>query len=128
MTEKRICLPCTGAIRPWLVSSLVIGLALAALLALSQVVLASHQALQPPPETITMPLAVIDACGEITSDTTWIAGNVYTAHNCNVIVNSGVTLTIQAGAIAKFGGNCYSTYDSNCAFVVKGKLRSVSPK
>ncbi len=70
------------------------------------------------------PLAVIDACGEITTDTTWTAGNVYTATHCNVIVNAGATLTLEAGVIVKMGGGTYSSYDSNAAFVVKGTLRT----
>ncbi len=77
-----------------------------------------------PPYAPAHPQAVIDACGNVTVDTTWTAGNVYTAHNCNVIVDPAVTLTLEAGAIVQFGGNCYSTYDSNCAFVVKGVLRA----
>jgi hypothetical protein len=69
------------------------------------------------------PRAVIDACGEIAADTTWTAGNVYTANNCNVIVNAGVTLTVQGGATLKVGGNC-SPGTTNCALVVKGTLRT----
>lgn len=69
------------------------------------------------------PRAVIDACGEIAVDTTWSAGNVYTANNCNVVVNHGVTLTVQGGATLKVGGNC-SPGTKNCALVVKGTLRT----
>ncbi len=69
-------------------------------------------------------LAVVDVCGEITTDTTWAGGNIYVANACNVIVNPGVTLTIQEGAIVKFGGNCYLSYDNNCALAIKGTLRT----
>lgn len=41
-------------------------------------------------------------CGPITNNTTWTsAGNNYIV-TCNVIVNSGVTLTIQSGVVVKF--------------------------
>jgi len=86
--------------------------------------LAAHLDPHPPPYALAQPLAVIDACGEVTTDTTWSTGNVYTATNCNVIVNPGATLTLQAGVIVKVGGGTYSTYDSNAAFVVKGTLRA----
>jgi len=94
------------------------------LLALAPSALAAQSHLRPLPHAYAHPQDVIDACGNVTVNTTWTAGNVYTAHNCNVIVDPAVTLTIEAGAIVKFGGNCYSTYDNNCAFVVKGTLRT----
>ncbi len=61
------------------------------------------------------PLAVIDACGEITTDTTWSTGNVYTATDCNVEVPAGVTLTVQPGVVIKFAGD-------SSAFIVAGTL------
>lgn len=36
-------------------------------------------------------------------DTTWTAGNIYLA-DCIVTVNAGVTLTVEAGAVVRFGG------------------------
>ena len=46
------------------------------------------------------PAAVVSACGEIAASTTWLSGNVYVL-SCNVWVDPGVTLTIEAGAIVK---------------------------
>lgn len=50
------------------------------------------------------PAAPIPVCGAIAAPITWTSGNVYVANGCNVWVNPGVTLTIEAGAIVKFGG------------------------
>lgn len=40
----------------------------------------------------------------ISSDTTWTAGNVYLA-DCVVTISAGVTLTVEAGAVVRFGGS-----------------------
>ena len=45
-------------------------------------------------------LPVLDHCGPISSDEEWLAGYVHRV-TCNVTVNSGITLTIQGGAIVK---------------------------
>jgi hypothetical protein len=47
--------------------------------------------------------ATIERCGTIPNET-WTAGNVYVL-TCSVIVDSGVTLTIQAGTVVKFQGS-----------------------
>lgn len=47
-------------------------------------------------------------------DTTWTAGNIYLA-DCIVTVNAGVTLTVEAGAVVRFG-------DSNRGLKVLGTL------
>jgi len=47
---------------------------------------------------------VIHKSGHITTNETWTAGNVYVIDG-HVTVDSGVTLTIQSGAIVKFAGN-----------------------
>ncbi|PDW04270.1 right-handed parallel beta-helix repeat-containing protein [Candidatus Viridilinea mediisalina] len=74
--------------------------------------------------TQTVALATLDACEPIESDTTWSAGGVYTAHECDVIVAAGATLTLEPGVVVKLGGGCSGTNDSNCAFVVQGRLIS----
>jgi len=48
--------------------------------------------------------ASINACGGISTDTTWLAANVYVINNCSAVVAPGVTLTIQPGTVVKFGG------------------------
>jgi len=40
----------------------------------------------------------------ISTDTTWMSGTVYNINNCVVIVNAGITLTVQGGAEARFSG------------------------
>jgi len=45
--------------------------------------------------------ATIEKCGSINSDETWTSGNVYVI-TCDVTVNNGVTLTVQAGTVVKF--------------------------
>jgi hypothetical protein len=57
----------------------------------------------------------INACGTISTDTVWTAGNVYVVNNCAAIVASWVTLTVQPGTVVKFGG----VYDS---LLVQGSL------
>ncbi len=49
----------------------------------------------------TFSLPAVTISSNISSNTTWTAGNVYVIQN-SVSVNSGVTLTIQPGAIVKF--------------------------
>lgn len=70
------------------------------------------------------PLSVIDACGEITTDTTWTAGNVYTATDCNVVVPAGVTLTVEPGVVVKFAGVSpgYGSMEGSAALIVAGTL------
>ena len=48
--------------------------------------------------------ATIDKCLGIDSDETWTLDNVYRVY-CDVVVMSGVTLTIQAGTVVKFDGS-----------------------
>jgi hypothetical protein len=65
------------------------------------------------------PAAQINACGTITSTTTWGAGNTYVANGCDVIVSAGYTLTIEPGATAKFSG-------TSSALIVFGALLAES--
>jgi hypothetical protein len=51
--------------------------------------------------------ADITVGGEITTDTTWTAGNVYVVRFQRVQVRPGVTLTIQPGVIVKFASGLY---------------------
>ena len=48
----------------------------------------------------------VDVCMTpvISTDTTWTSGNVYLA-DCIVTVSAGVTLTVEAGAVVRFGGS-----------------------
>ncbi len=61
------------------------------------------------------PQAVVNACGTISSAETWTSDNLYVANDCDVIVDTGVTLTIQAGTAVKFGG-------AASALIVQGSL------
>ena len=93
----------------------VIGLALALALIglyllLTPVVTASQS-----PTVAAHPLVDINACGTITSTTTWTPNNLYVADNCDIIVSAGVTLTLQAGTAVKFGG-------AASALIVQGSL------
>jgi hypothetical protein len=45
--------------------------------------------------------ATFDKCGAIESNETWTSDNVYRV-NCDVVVMSGITLTIQAGTVVNF--------------------------
>jgi hypothetical protein len=45
--------------------------------------------------------ATIEKCGAIESNETWTSDNVYRV-NCDVVVMSGITLTIQAGTVVNF--------------------------
>jgi hypothetical protein len=42
-----------------------------------------------------------EVCGAISSDATWRAGTLYRV-TCDVTVNAGVTLTVEAGAVVRF--------------------------
>lgn len=61
-------------------------------------------------------LPVIEASGTLSSNTTWNSGNVYHIAN-KVTVPSGVTLTIEPGAIIKFS---FNDYDSSGIIVSSG--------
>ena len=60
--------------------------------------------------------AVINVSGNITTNTTWTAGNVYYVVG-DVTVLYGVTLTIDPGAIVKF--------QNNRRLIVAGKLTAI---
>ena len=53
---------------------------------------------------IESPMAVVNTCGAITTTTTWTPDNLYVADGCDVTIDPGVTLTLQGGTVAKFGG------------------------
>ena len=53
-------------------------------------------------QVVSAPVA--DVCGNITADTTWTAANSPYIVTCDVIVDAGVTLTIEPGVVVKFGG------------------------
>jgi hypothetical protein len=63
------------------------------------------------------------ACDPITTDTIWSSG-IYTAHNCNIHIPAGVTLTVQAGAVVKLGGVSpnYGSGPGSAALIVDGGL------
>lgn len=48
-------------------------------------------------------LPVVDHCGAISANQSWATGKVHRI-TCDVTVNAGVTLTVQAGAVVKFEG------------------------
>jgi hypothetical protein len=62
-----------------------------------------------------LPQAEVSACGSIITDTTWTSDNLFLAQDCNVIVESGATLTIQPGTSVKFSG-------PTAALIVRGSL------
>ena len=55
--------------------------------------------------TALAPTSVITVGGNITSNTTLTAGNVYVIYDQDVTVDVGVTLTVEPGAIVKFNGD-----------------------
>lgn len=57
--------------------------------------------------------------GDITSSTTWIDGRVYYLDD-PVYVSNGVTLTIQAGAIVKFGADAHLHIENGATIVANG--------
>jgi hypothetical protein len=59
--------------------------------------------------------AVENHCGPINADQTWLGSGTVHRVTCNVTVNSGYTLTIEAGAIVKF--------DLGTSLFVLGALR-----
>jgi len=73
------------------------------------------------------PLAVIPACDPITTNTTWITGNIYVVKDCNLTIAAGATLTIQPGVIVKFGGTApgYGSALGSAAMIVDGALNAV---
>jgi len=60
--------------------------------------------------------ARVDACGSLTADTVWTAGNVYVIDGCTVTVEAGASLTIEPGTIVKLAG-------SHDKVIVNGELR-----
>ncbi len=91
------------------------------LVVLTLLLLLSATAVQRVQATPSLPL--INACGSITTDTTWTANNVYQLNGCNLIVEETATLTIQAGTAVQVGGDCGSG-NKNCALVLKGSLQA----
>lgn len=57
--------------------------------------------------------------GDITSSTTWVEGRVYYLDD-PVYVSNGVTLTIQAGAIVKFGADAHLHIENGATIVANG--------
>jgi hypothetical protein len=57
----------------------------------------------------------INACGTVSTNTVWTAGNVYVINNCSTVVAPGVTLTVQPGTVVKFA----DYYD---VLVIQGRL------
>ncbi|MBN1888607.1 MAG: hypothetical protein JW850_11475, partial [Thermoflexales bacterium] len=51
-----------------------------------------------------------DWCGAITANTTWAAADNPHIVTCDVTVNSGVTLTIEPGAVVKFSSWTYDLW------------------
>lgn len=68
--------------------------------------------------------AVLDGCASISSDTTWTAGNVYRVENCNLLIEAGATLTLEAGVIVKVAGVApgYASGAGSAAVIVDGSL------
>ena len=93
----------------------VIGLALALAFAGLYLLLTPTVTSSQSPTVAAHPLADINACGTITSTTTWTPDNLYVADNCDIVVSAGVTLTLQAGTAVKFGG-------VESALIVQGNL------
>jgi hypothetical protein len=89
-------------IKPAIVSW-VMALALSTILAVSQ-------------QATPVYAAVINVSGNITTNTTWTAGNVYYVVG-DVTVLNGVTLTIDPGAIVKF--------QNNRRLIIAGKLTAI---
>ena len=61
-------------------------------------------------------LPVEDHCGTVLADETWV-GDVVHRVTCDVTVNTGVTLTVEAGAVVKFSS-------SSIGLSVNGALRA----
>jgi uncharacterized repeat protein (TIGR01451 family) len=65
------------------------------------------------------PSATITTCGTIAASTTFTSGNTYLANNCSIVVNAGVTLTIEADVTVMFTGTA-------SALIVNGTLLAES--
>ncbi len=76
-----------------------------------------------PAHSSALDAPLVSACDPITADTVWSSG-VYTAHNCNIHIPAGVTLTVQAGAVVKLGGVSpgYGSGAGSTALIVQGGL------
>src|SRR5258707_5525090 len=59
-----------------------------------------------PPRAVAAPANVCYLSPSITTNQTWSTGNIYVAQS-NVTVQPSVTVTIQGGAIVKFGSGTY---------------------
>ena len=76
--------------------ALVLGVVLLAAVSLN--LLAPASASQVPAAQAT------DVCGHITTETTWTVANSPYVVTCDVVVDAGVTLTIEPGVVVKFNG------------------------
>ena len=72
--------------------------------AVSPITPVASSSLEHHPDSRRMEQVNVCANPVISTDTTWTAGNIYLA-DCIVTVNAGVTLTVEAGAIVRFGGS-----------------------
>ena len=79
-------------------------------------------------KTLTSPSDPISVSGNLSTSTTWTAGNVY-LFNSDLTVNAGTTLTIEAGVVVKFGVTTYSgsvdnprAAERNYRLIVNGTL------
>ena len=95
----------------WAVFLLLGGWGLAHLLTLTARTARASEA-EPVPR---QPLAEQSICGSITSDVTWAASTLYIANDCTVIIESGVTVTVEPGTAIKFRVG-------SSAFIVRGTL------
>jgi hypothetical protein len=66
--------------------------------------------------------ATVDITSNITSNTSWVASNVYIIENA-ITINSGVTLTIASGTVVKFNATDVG-YDYTASIDVQGTLNA----
>jgi len=64
--------------------------------------------------------AYVELTEAITTDTTWTSGTTYYSNNSNVGVSDGAVLTIEPGAIVKFGSNVSFSVDSGSQVIADG--------
>ncbi len=57
------------------------------------------------PQNAAYPSTTVNVTGDITTNTTWTASNVYYINNIFVYVDSAVTLTIEPGTVIRASGN-----------------------